>query len=127
MELISNKLENPFREEFIKIISRGKFMTFLDNPLFDHFKDDVECKLEVVILEQMRSAFNNNDYHMTINFAKSEFNIDPINEEALSCCIKSYFNLKRENLAIVEYQRFMAEYLKGTGEEYPRPFTDFWC
>ena len=93
----------------------------------DYLKENVECRLEVIILERMRESFKDNDFLMTISFAKAEFNIDPINEEALNCCIKSYFHLKRENQAIVAYQHFMAEYIKGTGEEYPRPFSDFWC
>ena len=102
-------------------------MSFIENPLFDYLKENVECKLEVIVLEQMRKAFKNEDYIMTINFAKAEFNIDPINEEALNCCIKSYFHLKRENSAIAIYQQFMSEYLKGTGEEYNHSFSEFWC
>lgn len=127
IKLLSNKLESNSRKEFLNIISRGKFVSFIENPLFDYLKENVECKLEVIVLEQMRKAFKNEDYIMTINFAKAEFNIDPINEEALNCCIKSYFHLKRENSAIAIYQQFMSEYLKGTGEEYNHSFSEFWC
>lgn len=126
MKLVSGSLEEGLRQEFITIISRGKFAAFLEGPLFDQPKEEMECKLEVVLLEQMRKSFESEDYQAAVSLAKAEFNIDPINEEALSCCIQSYFHMKHENLAIAVFQQFMVEYLKETGKEYARPFSDFW-
>ena len=58
--------------------------------------------------------------------SRTVVNIDPVSETALSCCIKSLFMLKHENAAIGTYQRFVAEYKKHTGEDYPTPFSLYW-
>ena len=72
----------------------------MDGPLFDGFKQDVECRLEVLVLQLMKEAFEAQDYAETVSLAEAEFNIDPVNETALSCCLKSLFILKHENAAI---------------------------
>lgn len=92
------------------IVGRGKFVGFMDGPLFDGFKQDVECRLEVLVLQLMKEAFEAQDYAETVSLAEAEFNIDPVNETALSCCLKSLFILKHENAAIGTYQKFVAEY-----------------
>ena len=98
----------------------------MDRPLFDGFKQDVECLLEVLVLQLMKEAFEAQDYAETVSLAEAEFNIDPVNETALSCCLKSLFILKHENAAIGTYQKFVAEYKKYTGEDYPHPFSLYW-
>lgn len=121
-----NRIEEC-RQEFLRIVGRGKFVGFMDDPLFDGFKQDVECHLEVLALQLMKEAFEAQDYSVAVSLAEVEFNIDPVNETALACCIKSLFMLKRENAAINTYQRFVAEYKKYTGEDYPHPFILYWC
>lgn len=74
----------------------------------------------------MKEAFEAQDYAETVSLAEVEFNIDPVNETALSCCLKSLFILKHENAAIGTYQKFVAEYKKYTGEDYPHPFSLYW-
>ena len=70
----------------------------------------------------MKEAFEAQDYSEAVSLAEAEFNIDPVNETALSCCIKSLFMLKHENAAIGTYQRFVAEYKKHTGGRLPYSF-----
>lgn len=88
----------------------------MDDPLFDGFKQDVECRLEVLVLQLMKEAFEAQDYSEAVSLAEAEFNIDPVSETALSCCIKSLFMLKHENAAIGTYQRFVAEYKNIRGK-----------
>ena len=95
-----NRVENC-RQEFLHIVGRGKFVGFMDDPLFDGFKQDVECRLEVLVLQLMKEAFEAQDYSEAVSLAEAEFNIDPVNETALSCCIKSLFMLKHEMLLLV--------------------------
>ena len=120
-----NRIEEC-RQEFLHIVGRGKFVGFMDDPLFDGFKQDVECRLEVLVLQLMKEAFEAQDYAEAVSLAEAEFNIDPVNETALSCCLKSLFILKHENAAIGTYQKFVAEYKKHTGEDYPNPFSLYW-
>lgn len=121
MAIVAENRIEECRQEFLYIVGRGKFVGFMDGPLFDGFKQDVECLLEVLVLQLMKEAFEAQDYAETVSLAEAEFNIDPVNETALSCCLKSLFILKHENAAIGTYQKFVAEYKKYTGEDYPHP------
>lgn len=115
MAIVAENRIEECRQEFLYIVGRGKFVGFMDGPLFDGFKQDVECLLEVLVLQLMKEAFEAQDYAETVSLAEAEFNIDPVNETALSCCLKSLFILKHENAAIGTYQKFVAEYKKYTG------------
>lgn len=126
MAIVAENRIEECRQEFLYIVGRGKFVGFMDGPLFDGFKQDVECLLEVLVLQLMKEAFEAQDYAETVSLAEAEFNIDPVNETALSCCLKSLFILKHENAAIGTYQKFVAEYKKYTGEDYPHPFSLYW-
>lgn len=126
MAIVAENRIEECRQEFLHIVGRGKFVGFMDGPLFDGFKQDVECRLEVFVLQLMKKAFEAQDYSEAVSLAEAEFNIDPVNETALYCCIKSLFMLKHENAAIGTYQRFVAEYKKYTGEDYPHPFSLYW-
>ena len=126
MAIVAENRIEECRQEFLYIVGRGKFVGFMDGPLFDGFKQDVECRLEVLVLQLMKEAFEAQDYAETVSLAEAEFNIDPVNETALSCCLKSLFILKHENAAIGTYQKFVAEYKKYTGEDYPHPFSLYW-
>ena len=126
MSIVAQNRIEDCRQEFLYIVGRGKFVGFMDGPLFDGFKQDVECRLEVLVLQLMKEAFEAQDYAETVSLAEAEFNIDPVNETALSCCLKSLFILKHENAAIGTYQKFVAEYKKYTGEDYPHPFSLYW-
>ena len=95
-----NRVENC-RQEFLHIVGRGKFVGFMDDPLFDGFKQDVECRLEVLVLQLMKEAFEAQDYSEAVSLAEAEFNIDPVNETALSCCIKSLSCLSMKMLLLV--------------------------
>ena len=110
MAIVAENRIEECRQEFLYIVGRGKFVGFMDGPLFDGFKQDVECRLEVLVLQLMKEAFEAQDYAETVSLAEAEFNIDPVNETALSCCLKSLFILKHENAAIGTYQKFVAEY-----------------
>ena len=126
MEIISTNTVNKYRQQFLNIIHRGKFIQFFDDPVFDYFKQDVEYKLENVIQHQIEETFSARNYQTTVSLTEAAFNIDPLNEMALSYNLKSQFILKRENEAITTYQKFITEYKKTTGENYPHPFRNYW-
>lgn len=126
MAIVAENRVEECRQEFLRIVGRGKFVGFMDSPLFDGFKQDVEYRVEVLVLQLMKEAFEMQNYSEAVSLAEVEFNIDPVNETALSCCIRSLFMLKHENAAIGTYQRFVAEYKKHTGEDYPHPFSLYW-
>ena len=51
MAIVAENRIEECRQEFLYIVGRGKFVGFMDGPLFDGFKQDVECRLEVLVLQ----------------------------------------------------------------------------
>jgi two-component SAPR family response regulator len=119
IRIISTDIIGENKEEFIEILSRGKFLKFSDQALFDSLKEMVEKKLEPVLLLEMEKHFAEKDYQTTIDFARALFNIDPLHEEALAFQIKALQRLKMNDEAGIRYRDFVTEYKKIMGKDYP--------
>jgi two-component SAPR family response regulator len=119
----SNKTDED-RKELVEILTRGKFLKFLDQPLFDSFKMAVERKLEPALLLEIEKSFEAEAYQTTIDFAGAIFNIDPLNDAALAYQTKALQKLKMNEEARIRYQAFVIEYKKTMGNDYPHPFKD---
>jgi hypothetical protein len=57
LQIISSNELEKYRDELIGIISRGKFLQLSDHELYDSFKEEVEKKLEPVLLIEMEKSF----------------------------------------------------------------------
>lgn len=119
MEIVSSGKLGDCLPEFAGIVSRGRFIQFQEEPIFDHFKQEVEGYLESFILKEMQMAFMQKDYPLVISLAEAEFHIDSVNEQALDFLVKAQLALKRENAAMTAYGLFIIEYKRCFGEEYP--------
>lgn len=126
MEIVSEKTVRECQKEFLTIINRGKFLQYFDDPAFDRFKQKIEFQLENIIMEECEPALKGHDYQAVLDLTQAEFNIDPLNEVALSFHLRVLFILKQKNAAIISYQRFINEYKQSTGEDYHQPFSYFW-
>ncbi|MEG1863862.1 MAG: DNA-binding transcriptional activator [Alistipes sp.] len=125
MECLTATPSEAAREELIQIVGRGKFLKGADLPLFDSFKDATERTLEPALQLEMERSFEAEDYQAAIDLAESIFNIDPLNDNALSFQIRALQRLKMDEEARIRYQAFVAEYKKAFGQEYPQPFKAF--
>lgn len=119
LQLISRNEVEENKDEFVAIITRGKLLQFSDDPLFDSFKEEMEKKLEPVLLLEMEKCFAAELYPATIAFAEAIFNIDPLNDAALAFQIKAMQRLKMNDEAKIKYQAFVIEYKKIMGTDYP--------
>lgn len=122
MEIISTNTLDQHKDELIAIISRGKFLQLSDHELYDSFKEEVEKKLEPVLLLEMEKSFEAELYQTTIAFAEGIANIDPLNEVAMNFQLKALQRLKMNDEARIRYQTFVIEYKKVMGSEYPHPY-----
>ena len=86
----------------------------------------MESQLESIIMKEWEAAFTSREYQTVLCLTQAEFNIDPLNERALSFHLKTLSILKRENAAVTSYQRFISEYKQTTGEDYPHSFSYYW-
>lgn len=110
------------RNELLSILSRGKFLKLSDHSLYDSFKEAMEQKLEPILLFEMRKSFEEEAFQMTIDIADAVFNIDPLNDMALTLQIKAMLRLKMTEEAQLRYQAFVLEYKKAMGNNYPHSF-----
>lgn len=119
--ITANEVETR-RDELIEIVSRGKFLQLSDHPLYDSFKEEVEKKLEPVLLWEMEKSFDAELYLTTIAFAEAIANIDPLNDVSLTFQIKAMQRLKMNDEARIRYQTFVIDYKKAMGNDYPHAY-----
>lgn len=119
LQIISKKEVEEYSEELAEMLARGKFLQHFDDPLFDTFKEDMEKKLEPVLLLEIEKCFEAGLYQTTIALADAIANIDPLNDTALTFQIKAMQQLKMFNEARIRYQAFIIEYRNTMGKEYP--------
>ncbi|HEY0740230.1 MAG TPA: kelch repeat-containing protein [Chryseosolibacter sp.] len=122
LQIISSHEVDRYRNELLEILSRGKFLQLSDHPLFDAFKEEMEKKLEPVLIVEMEKSFDAEQYPATLAFADAIFNIDPLNEAALNFQIKAMQRLKMNDEARIRYQAFVIEYKKVMGTDYPHAY-----
>ncbi len=122
VQILSANEEEKHRVELVEILSRGKFLQLSDHPLYDSFKEEMEKKLEPVLLVEMEKSFEAEQYEDTIAFAEAITNIDPLNDAALTFVVKAMHRLKMNDEARIKYQAFVIEYKKAMGTDYPHPY-----
>jgi hypothetical protein len=110
MELIREGGVEENRDEFLEIVTRGKFMKFSDgDPLADPFKKEMECLLEPVLSMEIRRSFESGMFRATIALAEAMFHIDPLNSEAQSYLVRSLRRLKLHDDAQIRQRSFALE------------------
>jgi two-component SAPR family response regulator len=124
LQIISTSEVEKHRDELIQILSRGKFLQLSDHPLYDLLKEEMEKKLEPVLILEMEKSFTAELYETTIAFAEAITNIDPLNDAALTFQIRAMQRLKMNDEARLRYQAFVIEYKKVMGTDYPHPYKN---
>lgn len=118
LQLISKDEEQEYGGELVEIVTRGKFLQLCDHPVFDSFKEELEKKLEPVLLLELEKSLAAELYQTTIALAEAIFNIDPLNDTALTFQIRAMQKLKMNDEARVRYQAFVIGYKKLMGKDY---------
>lgn len=123
-ELLSSDDIQENLHEITGIVSRGKFLRFSDDPVFDEFKAGMERKIEPVISAGIARIYEKKDYRNTLSMAEILFSIDPLNDKALLFTVRTLCRLNRLEDALLRYQAFTEEYRKAYGEDYPYAFDE---
>lgn len=108
-------------EEFIEIVTRGKFLQNEDDPFYDAMKEHTEKSTEPYLVYAMEHSYTKEEYHTTVELAEAAFHIDPVNDTALTYLIRALQKLKRHDEAKIKYLSFLIEYKNIMGKEYPNP------
>ncbi len=125
VELLTGENIDETREELIQILTRGKFLKFSDQPLFDSFKESVERQLEPILQLELENSFTKDEWQIALDLAEAIFNIDPLNDNALTYQLKTLHRMKRDDEARLKYQAFVLEYKRTFNAEYPHPFKNY--
>lgn len=120
MEFIPANITDSNREDFIDIVTRGKFLNHLNEPIFDAFKISTERKLEPVLILEIEKCFNAGYFHATISLANALFNIDPLNDAALEYLLKALQQLDKKEEALIRYNEFLIKYKDTMKQDYPK-------
>ncbi|QDH77935.1 DNA-binding transcriptional activator [Echinicola soli] len=123
LQVIATHQMDKHSDEFAGIVSRGKFLYLLDDPLFDLFKEEAETKLEPALILEVEKSFTSESYPTTISLAEALFNIDPLNETALVHQINAMLKLNMIEDSKIAYRTFAIEYKHATGKDFHRSYS----
>lgn len=113
----------PDRMSLLNIASRGKFLQYVNDPLFDKLKDDTESKLITFLNNELENSVSNQKFHEAIEIADLIFSIDPLDENALKVSVRSLCKMHLKAEALEKYAQFATEYRKINDTNYI-PFKD---
>lgn len=114
--------EHPDMEKVMPIVSRGKFLPFIEDPVFDSFKENTESLLINMLSAELIRCYENKQYVNVLDLAEVIFHTDSLNEQALICQLNSLVRLKRAEDALVRYSAFVKEYNAMYDAEYEHDF-----
>lgn len=122
LKIISDSEISKHRNDLVEILNRGRFLQLFDHPLFDSFKEEMEKKLEPVIVVEMEKSFEEDQLQTVIALAEALFRIDPLNDTALIYEVQALQKMRMHDEAKLKYQSFVIEYKKVMGTDYPHPY-----
>ena len=114
--------EHPDMEKVMPIVSRGKFLPFIEDPVFDSFKEKTESLLINMLSAELIRCYERRQYVNALDLADVIFHTDSLNEQALICQLNSLVRLKRAEDALVRYSAFVKEYNAMYDAEYEHDF-----
>ncbi len=115
-------LELPDMEKVMPIVSRGKFLPFIEDPVFDSFKEKTESSLISMLSVELIRCYDKRQYVTVVDLADVIFHTDPLNEQAMVYMLNALVRLRRTEDALVRYSAFVKEYSAMYDAEYERDF-----
>ena len=104
------------------IVSRGKFLPFIEDPVFDSFKEKTESSLISMLSVELIRCYDKRQYVTVVDLADVIFHTDPLNEQAMVYMLNALVRLRRTEDALVRYSAFVKEYSAMYDAEYERDF-----
>jgi two-component SAPR family response regulator len=114
--------EHPDMDKVMSIISRGKFLPFIEDPVFDSFKEKTESLLISMLTAELMKCYENKQYVNVLDLAEVIFHTDSLNEQAMICQLNALIKLRRAEDALVRYSAFVKEYAAMYDAEYEHDF-----
>ena len=119
-EILSDR--HPDMDRLIRIVARGPFLMEETDPVYDKMKETVEGQIDRVMTAELPRRYSLRQFSACLTCANILFDLDPLNEEALSYSIRSLLAMEKDEDAKALYTRFITRYRKDYGEEYPQSY-----
>ncbi|VBB48458.1 conserved hypothetical protein [uncultured Paludibacter sp.] len=125
LEKLKNSQSKSFdelMEKLVSIVNNGVFLPNMqdDSGVIEKYKSNEEERIETILRNYMKNLYEDKKYKEIIQLSKTYFAVDPVNDEILDICLKSYTKLgkKDEAKAFLSYYKKVFEQM--TGEEYKK-------
>jgi two-component SAPR family response regulator len=105
-------------DKLVSIIREGDLFLNLQEAWIDSFKSKEEEKLELLLWNHIFYLYENKQYSKVIAVAPAFFNIEPLNDEIVDICMKSYQKLRKKEQAQGFLARYKETYKMMMGENY---------
>ena len=105
-------------DKLLSIVSYGALFLNLQETWIDSIKSKEEEKLELLLRNYITYLYENEQYNKLISTAPAFFGIEPLNEEILDICMKSYQKLGKKEQAQAFFNRYKETYKMLMGKEY---------
>ncbi|KAA6351953.1 hypothetical protein EZS27_000750 [termite gut metagenome] len=121
----SNPESHPaLMEQLIAIVRNGSFLFSVHDTGIDDYKFKEEEQLAQIIKEYIIYLYREKHYQKAILIAPVFFVVEPVNEEIVDICIKSYNKLGKKDEAKTFLKNYKRTHKMLTGEEYKRENLD---
>ncbi len=106
------------------VVSRGRFLQFVDLEYFDTIKQHFENEALLIIPYQLGNYFKKENYNKVIQLCKIIYNIDMLNELVFHYELISYVKLNMPGKARKRFNAFSIEYKNEFNDDYIYTFGD---
>ena len=109
-------------DKLVSIVSFGSLFLNLQETWIDSIKSKEEEKLEQLLRSYIIHLYETEQYNKLIATTPAFFNIEPINDEILDLCMKSYQRLGKKEQAQAFLARYKETYKMLMGKDFKK-----WC
>ena len=106
----------------MRVVLRGKFMPFIEDPVFDSFKESTETQIVGLLSTELSAAYGKKRYRDVLDIVEAIYLTDPLNEQALETHVNALVKMHRTEDALVRYSSFVKEYKFVYEIDYERDF-----
>ena len=112
----------PDMDRILSVLSRGKFLKHVDDPVFDSYKSRIENGVSPILQSEIVRRYRSNSWQEVIEIADMILYFDPLDETALKYATSALVRIQRNEDALLRYAAFTSEYRKVNDSDYPVPF-----
>jgi two-component SAPR family response regulator len=109
-------------DELLELTDRGGLFTGLQANWIDPYKRDYENMIEHTLHIHIIALYEKELHKQAIHIANTFFIVDPLNEEILSLCIKSFRKFGKTKQSQTIYNRFCERYKLFMGEDFGKTY-----